>query len=337
MSQALNLMRSMALLVVAVIAVAGCADPDAGGAETTATTVTTVASETTTTAVEESTTTLPSEVTVQHSQGEATVPFQPQTVVVFEYAALDTLDALGVEITGVVKGTLPSHLQGYASDDFENVGTLFEPDYELINSLEPDLIIIGGRSSATLPEMEAIAPTIDLTYEWVDPMTDIEAHTRTLGRIFGFEGDVEARLAAINARLTEVQTASASGGTALIVLTSAGEVTAYGPGSRFGIVHDVLGVAPAVENVEEATHGEAISFEFILEANPSILYVVDRDAAIGAEGEAAAQVLDNELVHQTEAWQEDRVFYVDAGAWYLSFGGLTSIETLISEVASSLE
>src|SRR5690606_41003609 len=77
------------------------------------------------------------------------------------------------------------------------------------------------------------------------------------------------------------------------VQTCALPISAYGPGSRFGILHDTLGVAPAVEDVEAATHGEAISFEFILETNPDWLFVVDRDAATGEGGEAAAQVLED--------------------------------------------
>lgn len=340
MKQASILLRSVALAAVMALAVTGCADDGAGAATTAGETTTTAAvADTTTTAPAETTTSAPSEVTVTHTQGESTVPYQPETVVVFEYGALDTLDALGVEVAGVVKGNLPAHLSKYTGDEYENIGTLFEPDYELIDSLEPDLVIVGGRSSATYQEfVDAGIPTIDLSYDWVDPVTSIIANTTALGQIFGVEEEAGTLLMEISGNAAALAgQAAQSGDTALVVMTSAGEVTAYGPGSRFGIVHDVLGVTPAIEDVEEATHGEAISFEFILDADPDILYVIDRDAAIGQEGAAAEQVLDNELVRETKAWKNDRVIYVDPGAWYLSFGGVQSVAALIADVASAFE
>lgn len=68
--------------------------------------------------------------------------------------------------------------------------------------------------------------------------------------------------------------------------------------------------------------------------DPSLLIVLDRDAAIGEEGEAAQAVLDNELVNGTTAVTNDDVLYVDTEKWYLSFGGLTSVTTILDEVGS---
>lgn len=278
------------------------------------------------------------EVTVEHSSGQSTVEFQPRRVVVFEYAALDTLDELGVDVVGVVQDTLPAHLDKYRSDRYTNVGTLFEPDYETINALDPDLVIVGGRSVESYPDMSELFPTIDLTYGWEDPLGDMASHARVLGSIFGLEDEVESALTGLTAKADGVRSAAeTSGKSGLIVMTSAGEVTAYGPGSRFGLIHDALGVPPAVADVEAATHGDAVSFEFILESNPGLLYVIDRDKAIGQEGSPAAEVLDNELVHQTTAWQNDEVHYLDGGLWYLSLGGLGSMDAMLDEIRVSVE
>jgi iron complex transport system substrate-binding protein len=120
-----------------------------------------------------------------------------------------------------------------------------------------------------------------------------------------------------------------------VVLTNAGEVTAYGAGSRFGWIHDSLGVQPAVADLEAATHGDAVSFEFILEANPDWLFVIDRDAATGQPG-AAEQVLDNELVAQTSAWQQDQVVYIDPIRFYVINGGLPAFTALVEQVGTAL-
>ena len=103
-------------------------------------------------------------------------------------------------------------------------------------------------------------------------------------------------------------------------------------------MHDVFGVPAATGELgdSESRHGEAVSFEFIRKANPDLLYVVDRDAAIGEEGKSAEEILDNALVRGTKAWKQEKVTYVDAEAWYIVVGGLTSMDTLIDDVEQSL-
>ncbi|MFA5564518.1 MAG: siderophore ABC transporter substrate-binding protein [Acidimicrobiia bacterium] len=281
----------------------------------------------------------PSVLEIEHAQGTTEVPFKPQRVVVFDVGVIATLDALGVDtIIGVPTiNSLPADLKKFEGGDYTKVGTLFEPDYEEVNALEPDLIIVAGRSAAVYPDLSKIAATVDLSVDNGDFLNSVRQRTETLGEIFGYEDEVAARLDAIDAEITELQDLAADAGTGLIVLTTGGEVTAYGPGSRFGIIHDAFGVTPAVEEVEEATHGDAVSFEFILEANPDILYVIDRDATIGEEGATAEQVLDNELVARTNAWKNGKVTYLDGFSWYIAPSGLTSIETMIADVRSSLE
>lgn len=279
-------------------------------------------------------------VVVTHPQGETTVAKNPQTVVVFEYSALDTLDQLGVEVAGVPQSSVaPPFLSKYAdSDAYANVGTLFEPDYEKVNDLQPDLIIIGGRSSATYPELSKIAPTIDVSVNQANFVEDFKRNMTNLGIIFDKEEEIASALAAIDESIARVQEkAAASDEKALIVMTTGGEVTAYGPGSRFGIIHDLLGIAPVVEDIEAATHGDAISFEFILEYDPDILFVIDRDTATGSATESAQQIMDNELMWETKAWTDDKITYLDPAVWYLANSGLSTVATMISEVEAALE
>ncbi|MCW5696445.1 MAG: siderophore ABC transporter substrate-binding protein [Bauldia sp.] len=264
------------------------------------------------------------EVTISHVQGETTVPVDPQTVVTFDLAALDTLTAFGVAVDGVPVIGMPDYLAQYEGDAVAKVGTLFEPDYEAVNALAPDLIIVAARSGPALPQLAAIAATIDITVDWTNYLATVMANTETLGTIFAKEAEAEAMLGALTERVELIQANAGSIGNAFVVMTSGGRVTAYGPGSRFGWVHDDLGITPAIENVEAATHGEAISFEFLLETDPDWLIVIDRDAATGEAGVAAAELLDNELVRQTTAWQEGQVIYVDSSAWYIVNGGYTA-------------
>src|SRR3712207_6615346 len=141
------------------------------------------------------------EVTVPHAQGETAVPADPQKVVVFDVGVLSTLDSLGVEVAGVPEATYPESLAQYGGTEYAKVGSLFEPDYEAVNALEPDLIIVGGRSAAVYPELAEIAPTIDLTVDNGDFLASFEERVTTLAEVFGEEDAVADRLAALDQRV----------------------------------------------------------------------------------------------------------------------------------------
>ena len=284
----------------------------------------------------------PAEVTVTHRSGETTVPLNPETVVVMDVGILLSLDDLGIEVAAV--GALPIPIPDeYAelvnSPDYAEIGTAFEPDIEAINALAPDLIIVAGRSSRQYEDMSRIAPTIDLTMSGDDFMASFGEQHRTIGKIFGVEELVETRLEELDAAIADVQAQSGDAGRALVLMTTGAEVAAFGPGSRFGFVYDLFGYTAADPGLEqEATHGDAISFEYILETSPDVIFVVDRASAIGQTQDNAAshEILDNELVAQTPAWQNDRVVYIDSFAWYIASYGLPSYFKIAEDMAAGL-
>ncbi len=122
-----------------------------------------------------------------------------------------------------------------------------------------------------------------------------------------------------------------------MILTSGGKISAYGPGSRFGVLHDSFGVEPAAPDLSVGNHGQPVSSEFILETNPDWLFVLDRDAAIGREGTSAKQLLDNELVRQTNARKNDQVVYLNAQNWYLVGGGLGALHNTIQQLSAAFD
>lgn len=281
------------------------------------------------------------EVEITHYSGTDVVPVNPQTVVVMDTGVYLSMHELGIEAAGF--GSLgvpvPAEFDAILNDpDLVNVGTAFEPDYEAINALEPDLIIVASRSSATYAEMSKIAPTVDLTFgDGVDFTTAFTDRHMALGQIFSLEDEVVEELLALSAEVDALGVEVAGAGTALILLTNGDEITAFGPGSRFGLVHDVFGYAPADDSLDpEAGHGDTVSFEFIAEAAPDALFVIDRAAAIGQDGEGAAAVLDNELVASTPAWTNDRVVYVDGFSWYIAGGSIPATRSIIEDIKSSL-
>ncbi|WP_054950377.1 siderophore ABC transporter substrate-binding protein [Numidum massiliense] len=277
------------------------------------------------------------ELTIKHELDETIVKKNPQKVVVFDYGSLDTLDKLGVEVAALPKGHVPPYLSKFEDDKYENVGSLKDPDFEKIHEIGPDLIVISGRQADLYEQFKEIAPTI---YLGIDPskyMESFKENAKTLGKIFDKESAVEEELAKIDETIDKLhEKASKSGKNGLIILANDGKVSAYGPNSRFGIIHDVFGLKPADEKIEVATHGQSVSFEYIVEKDPDYLFIVDRGAVVGGES-SAKQVVENELVKTTKAYKNDHVVYLDPNYWYLSGGGLVSVAEMAKEVEAGLK
>jgi len=281
------------------------------------------------------------ELTIKHKLGEAKVKKNPQKVVVFDFGILDTLDKLGVKVTGVPQANIPPYLSKYEDKDaYQNVGSLKEPDFEKINALDPDLIIISGRQSEAYEELNKIAPTVYLGLDTTRYMDSFKENMTTVGQIFGKEDEIKTELEAIDKSIAEVHDkAAASGKKALIVLSNEGKLSAYGPKSRFGLIHDVLGFAAADDKIEVSTHGQSVTSEYVAEKNPDYLFVVDRDAAVATDkdGEKAKQTVENDLVKNTNAYKEGHIVYLDPNYWYLSGGGLLSVQEMVKEVGDSIK
>lgn len=277
---------------------------------------------------------------IKHQLGESKVTKNPKKVVVFDMGTLDTLDKLGLgdRVAGVPQDSIPSYLKKYKSSTYKNVGTLKEPDFEAVNAIKPDLIIISGRQQDSYDKFQEIAPTIFLGVDNKKYMESFKENVTTIGKIFGKENQVKQELTNIDNDIASLkEKANTSDAKALITLTTGGKVTAYGPASRFGLIHDVFGIKASTADLKaDPVHGQNISMEFILEKNPDILYVIDRDAAIG-EGNNAKEVIENSLVKKTKAYKNGKIIYLDPGYWYLSGGGLESVSEMVKEAAKGLE
>lgn len=271
-------------------------------------------------------------VDIETARGKVDVASSPKKVAVFDIAAVDTLDKLGVKIDGLPSKLYVPELTGRLTPA-EPVGDIFEPDLEALNALSPDLIIIGGRSSNKLEAVAKVAPAIDMTMDGDDLLLQAKQRLGAYGTLFGREVEAKAALAELNQSLEKTRQAIAGKGKALIVMTNGPKISAYGPGSRFGWVHQALDLPAAVPDVTAATHGEAVSFEFIREANPDWLLVLDRAAAIGSGDQNAKATLDNELVAQTAAWQKGQVIYLPSADFYVAAGGIQSTNRVLTTIA----
>lgn len=275
--------------------------------------------------------------TITHSLGTANIVKNPTRVVVLDFASLETLDALGIKIIGMPKSNVPSYLQKYKNDaSITDLGNLKEINFEKLNELNPDVIFMSARLQNSYPEISKIAPTVYTEIDAKDYINSIQKNFDYFGEIFDKKADTDKALKKIESKIASVnEKMKDSDKKALVILHNNGKFSAYGKGSRFGFIHDVLGVKEAVENLEVARHGQAVSNEFIQEANPDYLFIVDRSAVIDLKS-TNKQEIENKLIQQTNAYKNGKIIYLNPEIWYLSGGGITSINQMIDDVANNL-
>lgn len=272
------------------------------------------------------------------ARGKVEIAASPQKVAVFDIAALDTLDSIGVKPAGVPVKLYVERLE-HLKQGAETVGDIFEPDLEGLSALAPDLVIVGGRSSPKAEAVTQVAPVIDMTMDGDDLVGQAKERLAAYGLLFGRQEQAAKVAAGLDKALEATRSAIAGKGTGLIIMTNGPKITAYGPGSRFGWVHAALGLPPSIADVQAATHGEAVSFEFIAKANPDWLLVLDRAEAIGSGDQGARATLNNELVAGTTAWKKGQIVYLPSAEFYIAAGGVQSthrvMETLEKAFAAA--
>ncbi|MEZ8034786.1 siderophore ABC transporter substrate-binding protein [Vibrio crassostreae] len=279
-------------------------------------------------------------VTIEHVKGTAQFDEVPQRVVVLGFGSLDVLDKIGVKPVGAPHSLMPDYLSSY-KETTANTGSLSEPDFEAIYMLKPDVIIAENRMLKVYDKLAQIAPTIMFSIEGDKYWADAQQNWRALGQLFNKQAEVEAiitetqdSIAAVNDKVTSGET------TAMMLMNNGNNIAMFNKGSRFSIIFDDFGyvesksatVAPI-----KGTHGNLISFEYIADAKPEVLYVLDREKAIGKSEGRAQQLFDNPLVASTPAAQQGNIVYLDSSAWYLAGGGVTAIHRMLGDIERTIQ
>lgn len=274
------------------------------------------------------------------AQSAGTEGDSPSQVVLTSHGAANTLDVLDLEdrVAGLTKtGVFPEALDTYAGDEYQDVGSLKEPKMDVIAEIGPDLIIYGARTATMEAEFAKVSEQVVAgDPETSDVVASNRAKVEELAALFGEEDAAAEELAEIDEKVAATRAKAEEAGTALVLMTSGGKVTGYGPGSRFDLIYNELGMEVAGEVESDGRHGAPLSWEQIAELDPDHVFVIDRDAAIGAEGEAARELLDNPVFNRTSAAADDNVHVLNGQNWYLVGSGLGVLGDMIDEIDAAV-
>ena len=279
-------------------------------------------------------------VQITDANGEkAELKKNPKRVVVFDYGVADILKNLGVDaVVGLPKnGKMPEILSNYSDDKYTNVGSLKETDFEAVESLNPDLIIIGGRQAEDIDSFKEIAPTVNLAVDGQDYMNSFKTVVTDLGNLFDKQNEAKKAIDEIEAKIAKVnKTVTEKGLTASVVMANEGSISTFSAKSRYGLIYNGLGFAEVDKNIDDSTHGQQVSFEYFLENKSDYVFVVDRGAVTG-KGEAALKLFDNEVMNKTEVAKNGNIVYLNSVIWYTMTGGIESTNQMIDEIADAVK
>ena len=279
-------------------------------------------------------------VQITDANGEkAELKKNPKRVVVFDYGVADILKNLGVDaVVGLPKnGKMPEILSNYSDDKYTNVGSLKETDFEAVESLNPDLIIIGGRQAEDIDSFKEIAPTVNLAVDGQDYMNSFKTVVTDLGNLFDKQDEAKKAIDEIEAKIAKVnKTVTEKGLTASVVMANEGNISVFSAKSRYGLIYNGLGFTEADKNIDDSTHGQQVSFEYFLENKSDYVFVVDRGAVTG-KGEAASKLFDNEVMNKTEVSKNGNIVYLNSVIWYTMTGGIESTNQMIDEIADAVK
>ena len=264
--------------------------------------------------------------TIKTATGDQSIVANPNPIAVYDMTALQNLKVLGVAVQGMPSSEMTAeriamlNLKADGTPDGTAVGTLFEPNLEALHALKPQAVFVGSRMAEKIDELAKVAPTYNLTIDTKDVYASSKQQLADFGRIFGKEAEAQKAQAEIDSAIEEVKKAVAGKGNGLAILINGNKMSAYGKNSRYGYLHTTFGIPMADENIQEARHGQPISFEYLQKVDPDWLFVLDRTSAVGEEGVSAQEVLNNPLMHKTKAYKNKQIVYVSPDS-YLAFGG----------------
>ncbi len=271
---------------------------------------------------------------------EIEIPANPQRIVTLTEMDLDSALALGVTPVGSVNGrgqqTLPSYLLDQ-TEGVESIGSIGEPNPEVIASLDPDLIIVGSPIppvQALLPALAEIAP-VAVTFagpgtSWQDALTGVADVLGRTDEAEAFIADYDARVANINASLpADFSEAS------IIRWNPDGPVVMLPNAFSSGVIADV-GIGRPQAQVElpgaHPVHSDVISMEQIQVIDSDVIFA----GGLNPDGASAlSTTLDDPLMQALSAVQNDRLIEVDGLVWG-SVGGPIAATTVLDDVEEAI-
>ncbi len=264
---------------------------------------------------------------VTHAAGETCVPENPARVVVLDTGELDGVLSLGVKPVGAVEALPGLGLPAYLSEmtgGVELVGTISEPNLEVILGLQPDLILSSNlRHEAIYDQLSEIAPTVFTETVGVAWQDNLEVYAEALGR----REVLDLRMGEYEANLEAVRNAADTSQEVSVIRFVPGQNRVMQKGNFVGTV---------LEDVGFARPKSQRSDEFMVQVSQEEINLMDGDiifmSVFGAADDTALDAFTSSPLWQSlSAVQADEVYRVSDDHWFLGIG-LIGAERILDDL-----
>ncbi|CDG22197.1 conserved exported protein of unknown function [Xenorhabdus poinarii G6] len=274
-------------------------------------------------------------ITVKHFSGETQVKKNPQRVVLFDFGTYDSMAKLGLSdrVIALPISNLPEYLRHNVSVSMLDAGGMKTPNLEKLAEIKPDLIVITGRQGASYDHLSKIAPTVNFSTDSKNYLSSVESNLTLLGEIFNKQDDVKTQSADLEkAILSAQEKAQAANSKVLVLLHNAGELYPNNQAIVYHVIKAPRAVLPAKSDKDKS---RSVTAEMIAQANPDVIFIIDRSEAIGA-GKLEKDKFENDQIKLTNAYKNGKIVYLQSDLWYLSGGGLDSMTRQVNAIAEAL-
>ncbi|MEZ4502579.1 MAG: ABC transporter substrate-binding protein [Dehalococcoidia bacterium] len=306
-------------LLVSVSLLSACSSDDDGDSTAEATATTASETATATEAATETTTAEASATTAAGAEGtatdllgrEVTVASPPERIVTLSPSAIEILYAVGGEAVG--RSTTAVHPEGVES--LEDIGPSYQPNFEAVLALDPDLVIADASAQAhLLDQITAALGDVPVVFVGAVVYDDVATSMGILGQLLGKQTEAEAAIAEMEAAKADAEAAAAdqTPPKVLIIDGAPDDFFVALPDSWPGSLVEVLGgenVAASQPAAGPFPGYTQLSLEAILASEADVILAI----TLGPPGATLSQGILGETAYaDLPAVQNGRVHEIDA-------------------------
>jgi ferric citrate transport system substrate-binding protein len=271
--------------------------------------------------------------TIEHEMGTTEIKGTPEKIVALEFSYVDALASLGISPVGIADDNDESRIIEPIKEkigDYTSVGTRKQPNLEVIQSLQPDLIIADlQRHKDVYDELSEIAPTIVLSSLAADYDEIIEGF-EVVSIAVDKEEEGKQVLADHKQRMEELKAQVPEGEERTVMpgVVTADGFYAHNFESYTGSLLESIGLKNAIQDGDDRYN--QINLEQVLQFNPDVIFTM-----VAGEQTVIDEWQDKALWNEISAVQNDAIYEVDRNMWS-RFRGLISSEKILEEAINNL-
>jgi len=211
-------------------------------------------------------------VTVTGTNGSVTIDRRPERIVSLSPTATEMLFAIGAGDQVLAVDDRSNHPPEAPTTDLSG----FEPNIEAIAAYEPDLVVYATEVGDLGASLESLGITV-LQLDAAADLDGVYQQILALGTVTGHEGEAEALVGRMRAQVEEI-VSSVDPGAGLTFYYELDDTFYSVTSDTFiGQLFTMLGLENIADAAGEANPYPQLSAEYIIEADPDLIFLADTE------------------------------------------------------------